>query len=130
MSLSLINNYNKFSFSIIFGFYSALYYLFRSNTEYRKRNLAILIISVICISAIYLSGSRGCHFMLKLTLPVIYLYGFIVVLLFYKDDLKNNFTHIMEYIISISLIFLLTIGIILMYNLITTNYSVKLDIEN
>lgn len=128
--LSLINNYNKFAFSIIFGFYSALYYLFRSNTEYRKRNLAILIISVICISAIYLSGSRRCHFMLKLTLPVIYLYGFIDVLLFYKDDLKNNFTHLMEYIISISLIFLLTIGIIWMYNSKTTKYSEKLAKEN
>lgn len=128
--LSLNNNYNKFAFSIMFGFYSALYYLFRAKKNSRFRNLAIIFVSVICISAIYLSGSRRCHFMLKLTLPIIYGCGLIEIIMDYKDDLKNNFLNIMEYIISIALIFLMTIGIIWLYNTSTTNFAENISKDN
>lgn len=88
--LSLLEDYNKYSFVILFGFLSMLYYLFRSYDDGKKRNILIALMSIISIPIIHLSGSRRTTKMMNVVIYIIFIFGFYSLIEKYSDKDINK----------------------------------------
>ncbi|NMB09282.1 MAG: hypothetical protein GX982_01150 [Tissierellia bacterium] len=107
--LSLLEDYNKYSFVLLFGFLSMLYYLFRSLDDSKKRNIYMALMSIISIPVIHLSGSRRSSKMMNVLVLIIFIFGFYSLIEKYSDkDIRKKLKYYLP--IDFILIILITIA--------------------
>lgn len=89
--LSLIEDYNKYSFVLLFGFLAMLYYLFRVFDDSKKRNVYTALMSILSIPVIHLSGSRRATKMMNVVIFIVFIFGFYSLVERYSDkDIRKK----------------------------------------